>query len=641
MKKNWYLLGILSLAVIVLFSVTGCKNLKVDNLKANRYFKQANSMYENEQFEEAAQYYKEGLDLNPDAKNYYIYLGTSCSMAYQPGVLPPEQNTRYQNVEQTNQQLGMEIEEAKNFVSSFESQEEFNVLLTQKAELEQKIQEAREALQMVTVRFDELDREIDYNKYTDFKQDLDTAQRRLKDNEAFFAQLEQEEETPKEDEEKTLAEIQEEWELRREIERRQNQLEKDRDIIQEDRFFVERFEQDPDFIEAKNTLAGYQTELTALEAELKAIPEYDLYLQKKDEIEYKTKEIEYNNNYKEEVVQNEELRLMAVEYLHKALEEAVEGSEKREKILTALSDLYSKMIVLDGEDEEYFKKAEEYRMKLLEKDPDDLNNYYVMAEFYRSHRKIDKVIETYHARIEQDPNDPEVYSRFSQFLGEARRWDKCIEMAKRRIYSLLNPDEIIPLTLQIDKNEAMREEAGKAQQYIDNIRKQRVLSSADKRRLINEQLEKMEADGLLTLDEIEERNAELQEQVDELFQQELDTIDEITDEELRKELIRAFYTLGVRHWNYSYYTDDLMLPREKREGVIEDGIKYLGVTLQLDAEYAEAIIYTSLLWREKTKVDPTKYETYRDRADELRQEYTRLKEKQAKKAAAEISTEES
>jgi|GEM_PF-3430546 len=640
MKKNWYLFGILSLAVIVLFSFASCERFKIDNLTANRYFKQANGMYENEQYEEAAENYKEGLTLNPNASQYYIYLGTACSMAYQPSILPPEMNSRYQNVEQTNQQLMQEIEEAEVFVSNFEGREEFKSLIDQRAELASRIEEARDELQMVTVSFEDINRQIDYNRYTDYKTQLESAQRRLQDNEAFFAQLEQKEEEATEEEgERTLADIQAEWELKRDIENRRKQLSKDRDLIEEARFFVERFEQDPGFIEKKNNLAALQADLTDLESQLNAIPEYKMYQQKKEEIEYKTKEIEYNKNYKNEVVNNEEIRNTAIEYLHKALEMAEEDA-KREKIYTALSDLYSKMIVLDDENEEYFKKAEEYRMKLLEKDPDNLDNYYVMAEFYKSHRKIDKVIETYQARIKLDPKNPEVYSRFSQFLGEARRWDPCIEMAKRRIYALLNPDEIIPLTLKMDENNAMREEAEKAQQYIDNIRKQRVLSSADKRRLIDEQLEKMKAEGQLTLEQIEKQNAGLQEQIDRLFAQALESMDQITDEELRKELLLSFYTLGVRHWNYSYYTDDLNLPRDKRKDVIEDGIKYLDFALQLDPEYAEAVIYTSLLWREKTKVDPTKYETYREKADELRDVYTRLKEKQAKKAAAEIQTEQ-
>lgn len=84
MKKNVSsILGIF-IALTIMFNFFGCEKLKVSNLKANYHLKKANKLYVEEKYKSAIKEYETALELNPDLKLVYIYLGTSYSSVYRP-----------------------------------------------------------------------------------------------------------------------------------------------------------------------------------------------------------------------------------------------------------------------------------------------------------------------------------------------------------------------------------------------------------------------------------------------------------------------------------------------------------------------------------------------------------------------------
>ncbi len=84
MKKNVSAILTIGMALVLLFSFSGCDKLKVSNLEANYHLKQANKFYQEEVYKKAIDSYETALSLNPDFKRVYIYLGTSYSQVYRP-----------------------------------------------------------------------------------------------------------------------------------------------------------------------------------------------------------------------------------------------------------------------------------------------------------------------------------------------------------------------------------------------------------------------------------------------------------------------------------------------------------------------------------------------------------------------------
>ncbi len=85
MKKLTSTTMAISLLMVLLFTFTACEKLKVDNLKANYHFKNANKNYADEKYRRAIEDYEEALKFNPNLKVAYFYLGTSYSALYRPG----------------------------------------------------------------------------------------------------------------------------------------------------------------------------------------------------------------------------------------------------------------------------------------------------------------------------------------------------------------------------------------------------------------------------------------------------------------------------------------------------------------------------------------------------------------------------
>ncbi len=94
MKKYASSILVLFIAVAFMASFYGCQKLSPSNLKASYNLKKANGLYAEEKFRKAIEYYEEALELNPELKSIYVYLGTSYSSVYKPG-RDDERNQEY------------------------------------------------------------------------------------------------------------------------------------------------------------------------------------------------------------------------------------------------------------------------------------------------------------------------------------------------------------------------------------------------------------------------------------------------------------------------------------------------------------------------------------------------------------------
>jgi tetratricopeptide (TPR) repeat protein len=85
MKKLWSVMLVLILTSFIVVSFSGCDQLKISNLKANKHFKLANKYFTEEKYKKAIGEYEEALKLNPDLKAAFYYLGSSYVQVYKPG----------------------------------------------------------------------------------------------------------------------------------------------------------------------------------------------------------------------------------------------------------------------------------------------------------------------------------------------------------------------------------------------------------------------------------------------------------------------------------------------------------------------------------------------------------------------------
>jgi len=76
---------LLFLTSFIVISFSGCEQLKISNLKANKHFKLANKYFSEEKYKKAIGEYEEALKLNPNLSAAFYYLGTSYMSVYKPG----------------------------------------------------------------------------------------------------------------------------------------------------------------------------------------------------------------------------------------------------------------------------------------------------------------------------------------------------------------------------------------------------------------------------------------------------------------------------------------------------------------------------------------------------------------------------
>ena len=138
-----------------------------------------------------------------------------------------------------------------------------------------------------------------------------------------------------------------------------------------------------------------------------AVAEYELALKYKPDLVQAYRYIgeSYKQLYKPgvESALNKELEKKAIEALSKALE--IEPNNK--DIILSLGDMYDKL--------RNFKEAEKLYLRILELDPQNMDNFYVVAEFYSRYAgeapDAAKKAETmYLRRIEADPENPMGYA---------------------------------------------------------------------------------------------------------------------------------------------------------------------------------------------------------------------------------------
>jgi tetratricopeptide (TPR) repeat protein len=136
---------------------------------------------------------------------------------------------------------------------------------------------------------------------------------------------------------------------------------------------------------------------------------------------------------------NKELETKAIAALTKALE--IEPNNK--DIIYSLGDMYDKL--------KKFPEAEKLYLRIIELQPENMSNYYVVAEFYKRYaadnKEVAKKAEAmYLRRIETDPDNPQGYAYMATYLQEAaggpeevlKSYERAAEFWEKRIG--LQPD---------------------------------------------------------------------------------------------------------------------------------------------------------------------------------------------------------
>lgn len=126
---------------------------------------------------------------------------------------------------------------------------------------------------------------------------------------------------------------------------------------------------------------------------------------------------------------NLEMAEKALEYLNKAYE----ANPTNKEIIYSLGDMYDKL--------KRFEEAEKFYLKILELEPGNMNNYYVVAEFYKRYAAEReelkaKAEQMYLRRIEADPENPQGYAYLANYYENIQpipEFDKANEYWERRI----------------------------------------------------------------------------------------------------------------------------------------------------------------------------------------------------------------
>ncbi|HYA48515.1 MAG TPA: tetratricopeptide repeat protein [Burkholderiales bacterium] len=152
----------------------------------------------------------------------------------------------------------------------------------------------------------------------------------------------------------------------------------------------------------------------------KAITEYDLCLKNNPNMiqAYRFLGESYKQLYKPgvNIADNLDKKNKALDALNKAYE--IEPNNK--DIIYSLGDMYDKL--------RDFPKAEKLYLRILELEPANMSNYYVLAEFYKRYagenkdaaRKAESM---YLRRIEGDPENPQGYAYMAAYLESLQSSD--------------------------------------------------------------------------------------------------------------------------------------------------------------------------------------------------------------------------
>lgn len=155
-----------------------------------------------------------------------------------------------------------------------------------------------------------------------------------------------------------------------------------------------------------------------------------------------------------------------------ALNKAYEIEPENKQVIHSLGDMYDKM--------RNFDDAEKLFLRILEMEPTNMENYYVVANFYKRYagEKEDlakKAESMYLRRIETDPMNPQGYAYLAQYYDETApmpRFDDALAVHQIRLK--LDPDDYL-VWYGIGVN-----------RFFKAYRLQNVLSKADKIATANE-----------------------------------------------------------------------------------------------------------------------------------------------------------
>jgi tetratricopeptide (TPR) repeat protein len=116
-----------------------------------------------------------------------------------------------------------------------------------------------------------------------------------------------------------------------------------------------------------------------------------------------------------------------------ALTKAYESEPRNKEIIYSLGDMYDKM--------RNFEAAEQYYLKILQLEPTNMNNYYVVAEFYKRYagerqELKSKVEAMYLRRIELDPEEPQGYAYMANYYDQITPipdFDSALDFNQKRL----------------------------------------------------------------------------------------------------------------------------------------------------------------------------------------------------------------
>ncbi len=121
-----------------------------------------------------------------------------------------------------------------------------------------------------------------------------------------------------------------------------------------------------------------------------------------------------------------------------ALKKAYELEPANKEVIYSLGDMYDKL--------RNFNEAEKLYLGIMDLEPGNMNNYYVIAEFYKRYAGDNpeikaKVEDMYLRRIELDPESPQGYAYLANYYDNVTPipdFDKAMEYQKKRLE--LQPD---------------------------------------------------------------------------------------------------------------------------------------------------------------------------------------------------------
>lgn len=353
----------------------------------------------------------------------------------------------------------------------------------------------------------------------------------------------------------------------------------------------------PDNLKANYNLQkanGFYTE----EKYKKAVEHYEAALELNPELEQVFIYIgtSYSSLYRpgKEDERNKMYAEKGVEFLIKAGEVAPDDDQ----VILALGDLYDKQ----GNVEE----AEKCYLKIMEKNSDDPKSYYTLANFYSKNGNMDSADAMYKKRIEMNPEEPEGYHYYVGYLQDQRRWPDAVVAHENRLFAMLD-SSIILTDREIGKLMNDAEDIKKINDFIATVKKNKRVDKAEKQRLIDESLQKLE--GKLSLEDTNAKIEELKKQKEEKITAAESKNSELDDETKRK-VSETYYSIGNVCWNWSYQTNEDFMAASERKVILDKGISSLEKAIALTPDYATPYSYMGLLYREMIKIDGANRDKY-------------------------------